>query len=355
MDTDISHVSNSSHSPRLVQPQGPFLMQPPMTPNTPSTCNPVPSANVLTSAADMEFSHKRTPSTQSEPDMALDRNDTFFTPQAKLVKPNPAAFHSTGLLSRKNRPRMTGHTMPETPLKKQFPYPPFRAAGTGGLLQKQHRLPGNSPFDLSLDHSNSTPARELLGSVRSKHNRSPFAETPVKNAKKVHLDSGFGHPSHLVDMTPQPPVRSFWQAISQESDSLTPQHPSIQPWPAGGESGLQSPASTRTRTRSQSSPPVQTSSLFQSRSGLFSSQIKRRPSASSTAIEDVFSASPGTTSKGLFGHATSKTNDGDMMDCDDGDPDIALEIHHRRSYSNLITGYPVFLTVGSIARSIFPR
>ncbi|KAJ3160193.1 Protein kinase, membrane associated tyrosine threonine 1 [Geranomyces michiganensis] len=81
--------------------------------------------------------HERLDSTYSEPDiLQADRfGSTFFTPQQKLVKPNPAAFHSTGLLSRKGRPLVAEHqtfTMPETPLKKgSTPALAFNRRGEG--------------------------------------------------------------------------------------------------------------------------------------------------------------------------------------------------------------------------------
>lgn len=45
---------------------------------------------------------------------------TFYTPQTKLAKPLPSAFHSTGLISKKHRPRHQHSTKPtpETPAKK---------------------------------------------------------------------------------------------------------------------------------------------------------------------------------------------------------------------------------------------
>ncbi|KAJ1924945.1 mitosis inhibitor protein kinase swe1 [Tieghemiomyces parasiticus] len=85
-------------------------------------------------------------------------DDGFFTPQpAKLVKPVASAFHSTGLLSKRNRPKpaevATPTFVPDTPCKKtpaRFAFTPTAAATPNARLTfgsplalppKKHRIP----------------------------------------------------------------------------------------------------------------------------------------------------------------------------------------------------------------------
>ncbi|KAJ8330278.1 mitosis inhibitor protein kinase swe1 [Batrachochytrium dendrobatidis] len=55
---------------------------------------------------------------------------SLFTPQQRLVKPTSAAFHSTGVLSRKSRRNYASQPTPETPIKQRKPINSFSAAAT---------------------------------------------------------------------------------------------------------------------------------------------------------------------------------------------------------------------------------
>ncbi|KAI8814894.1 hypothetical protein BJ742DRAFT_194134 [Cladochytrium replicatum] len=119
----------------------------------------------------------------------FDSSSSFLTPQNKLVRPVPAAFHSTGLISKKNRPKNNQPT-PETPLKKKDPLIGY---GTdtpeiGVFLSPTSSRTSNSVFSVESEFP-PTPSKGLQLANPRKHRKS-LNESPVKFNKKMNL--GFG-------------------------------------------------------------------------------------------------------------------------------------------------------------------
>ncbi|KNC97468.1 WEE protein kinase [Spizellomyces punctatus DAOM BR117] len=327
-----------------------------------STVPDTPSANDhrFGSNYTTHFIHKRTASAQSEPDMSQDRSATaFFTPQTKLVKPNPAAFHSTGLLSKKNRPRPSiSKPMPETPLKKGSHYPQYRSAGGSNVFKSS--APATAPPATTAPVPGTptsglppTPTRFPPSSIKAKHYRSPLQESPIKNAKKPHLNGDdFGSPTAS---------RSFWDMGGDLGTKDSPSRMAIctaQSSFARNLDPTHSPSTERSRVRSLSSPATQASSLFAAHFNheqSFHNNENHTPLKSSMSLENIFSTDDSMSiGRGIFNVAGQKGSD--MMDCDDDvhTPTTALPpspaglniSRHSvlKAYSHLVTPYPVFLT-----------
>ncbi|KAJ1670671.1 mitosis inhibitor protein kinase swe1, partial [Spiromyces aspiralis] len=102
----------------------------------------------------------------------------LFTPPAtKLVRPDPSAFASTGLVSKKNRPRppsCASFVMPDTPCKKS-PFFPGSAGATTTVF----------PSTLPQSFSSAAPDHYADPFRLGKH-RNPSLES-LKLSKKVHV------------------------------------------------------------------------------------------------------------------------------------------------------------------------
>ncbi|KAJ3133104.1 Protein kinase, membrane associated tyrosine threonine 1 [Geranomyces variabilis] len=303
------------------------------------------------------FPHERLDSTYSEPDiLQADRfGSTFFTPQQKLVKPNPAAFHSTGLLSRKGRPlanEQQTFTMPETPLKKGAT--PALAFNRRGEAFAPKALAPAAAFEPSTptSHQPPTPSRYPAGSVASKHYRSPLQDSPSKTSKKPHLNadgSPLGGKAFLQLASPVP------------NRSGTPGRRKLGLPPPGTPSARGGTASSSFASLSSQnddwngSPPsaAQKSALRLNCALAGSARSWKSGSAPSWgAASDA--DSPFTSSAPVGGSEPVQQNhgDADMMDCDpdfqtpttNGPPRIVSFTMPQLGINPLITSYPLFLT-----------
>ncbi|KAJ3087686.1 hypothetical protein HK102_010498 [Quaeritorhiza haematococci] len=132
--------------------------------------------DVFTKPLPPTFHHRRTQSASSSAQNQMSAS-TFFTPQAKLVKPIASAFHSTGFLSKKNKPRPnTLQPTPDTPSKK--------LQQTLGLVFLAAASPHPPP--LPSDVFPPTPTR--FSAAMNKKHRSPLQESPIKLNKKQHIN-----------------------------------------------------------------------------------------------------------------------------------------------------------------------
>ncbi|KAJ3039711.1 hypothetical protein HDV00_011943 [Rhizophlyctis rosea] len=301
----------------------------------------------------------------------------FFTPQNKLVKPDRSAFHSTGFLSKKNRPRQPQHqTMPETPLKKgatpafSFSFPGLASHSTPSAALPPSSSSSSYTEPPSPSHSNHlgifTPTKAPASSVRSKKHRSPLSESPVKSNKKIFLASSsptsarFNPTSVNAFPSPFPSL-----VVTDETSPVADRS-----WQAGLGPRFEKAGVARHRRRSHTSPSME-SKLF--RLNLSTPQDSNRstsaPSENSTPSTDsstrtvsnpfaVEGKGPGL----LDFSAVMDGDDTDMMDCDEETPKLLNEspngfssILKRRqpvlaAYSHLVTPYPRFLMMDYFTR-----
>ncbi|KAJ3272977.1 hypothetical protein HDV01_004883 [Terramyces sp. JEL0728] len=165
------------------------------------------------------------------------------TPNQRLVKPLATAFHSTGVISKKNKPKPHLHNTPITPIKqKQY----LDGAQTDSTLKpsllsaKPPKMPftpmtktpqtfsfyspcnsHNSPFGVTPFKQSSFKSNKLQ--------RSPLAESPLKSNKRLHLsndDSPQLKSSELNTTTLDTPVSKFKTGLLEMSPDLIPESPS---------------------------------------------------------------------------------------------------------------------------------
>jgi hypothetical protein len=104
-------------------------------------------------------------------------DEKFFTPQvSKLVKPCQFAFHTTGFISKKNRPKRSTQPTPDTPSKITSP-----------MYYFPHSSSTKKPLYLNRGHD--TP-RFTPSAAPTPTKFSPFFETPVKSSSRTHSTHG---------------------------------------------------------------------------------------------------------------------------------------------------------------------
>lgn len=318
----------------------------------------------------LQFCHERTASTYSEPDILAPDvvGSAFFTPQTKLVKPNPAAFHSTGLLSKKNRPRPTelAKPMPETPLKKGLPH--FVPNGRRTDIFHVAAAPATAPpATMAVEPGTPTgrlpptPTRFPISSVKSKHYRSPLQESPIKNSKKLHLNGNDASPTCIKSfgsfVTPAL-AKPALHLNTTPGDVGTPQS-----FFRGGsqyKDPSQSPSSGQSRYPGASPSATQIAlhrlnyGKHRAANNGHSENSPPSPSALIPPLASAFSLSH-TASTGASYSDMGDYPEADMMDCDiqvhtptTVDPPPRAQFGAPRqlafaAYNHLVTPYPLFL------------
>ena len=135
---------------------------------------------------------------------------TFLTPQARLVKPVAAGFLSTGIISKKNRPRDSKPT-PETPAKRLH----FHAAPVGQTPMIVRKTPAKQPPESPI-HTGSSIKKPL-------HYASSNQSTPSQ-PHKMFGRAAFDLPSSPPKFNIATPLRKL------ESDYSTPGSTSSRVW-----------------------------------------------------------------------------------------------------------------------------
>ncbi|KAJ3278502.1 hypothetical protein HK104_002286 [Borealophlyctis nickersoniae] len=282
------------------------------------------------------FFHNRRSSTASESDIPT--TSSYFTPQPKLVKPDRSAFHSTGFLSKKNRPRpVSTQPMPETPLKKgvqSFSFP--------GMSNHPTPLSLGVPPTLKLDPGTpgfgvpATPRKAPPSSIGSRKHRSPFSESPGRSNKKPHLSvpGDVTPPSRRISSSPYPQLLDEGRDSSPTQPGMTPRRESIGSFSSPG-------VETRLLQMRLSTPRGGKEGY-----GENSTPSTGSPTESSVSRVGLWGGRNG----GLinFRAALELSGDVDMMDCDDELPTPRHEGPTQRqparvAYNHLVTPYPRFL------------
>lgn len=138
----------------------------------------------------------------------------FETPGSRVVKPVPSAFHSTGLISKKNRPKLNSHITPDTPIKqKQTLQGIWKAPVTSSPVQPVQPL---QPF--SVPPASIRKPTGMFSNANFKTNRlqrSPLKESPTKIIKRPHLIPA----SPISGQTPKPAARTTCSITGSPLDS----------------------------------------------------------------------------------------------------------------------------------------
>ncbi|KAJ3315686.1 hypothetical protein HDV04_002100 [Boothiomyces sp. JEL0838] len=165
------------------------------------------------------------------------------TPNQRLVKPLATAFHSTGVISKKNKPKPHLHNTPITPIKhKQYldNVQPSSTMKTSLLSAKPPKMPftpmtktpqpfsfyspcnsHNSPFGV-------TPFKQSTFKS-NKLQRSPLAESPLKSNKRLHLSTDDSPQMKSSDLNIAPldtPVSKFKTGFLELSPGFEAESPS---------------------------------------------------------------------------------------------------------------------------------
>jgi hypothetical protein len=284
---------------------------------------------------------------------------TFYTPQTKLVKPVASAFHSTGFLSKKNRPRSTSaQQIPHTPTKKPPSIVPLSGFEVGAhdsdsafvVLGQSvasnpptRELSGSDPFGIPptpiRPFSVSTVTSAVKPSSQSRRHRSPLQESPIKSNKKPLLN--FNRLIQSVDGD---------ENASPTRSSKSKLHSAIDLDMAINDSNIHDQNHQKyinSQQRCSSSSAIHTSlkqSQHQVESPVPFSGLLFGPKGSATnSISPIRSIN--------YGHLAS--NSSDMMDCDD-DPKTpsntispvqpTFSLSSTIPVNHTITPYPRFLT-----------
>ncbi|TPX57775.1 hypothetical protein PhCBS80983_g03560 [Powellomyces hirtus] len=246
--------------------------------------------------------------------------------------------------------------MPETPLKKGVT-PGFMFNGRRNDIF--HATPATAPAATSSFEPGTptggglppTPTRYQIGSVKSKHYRSPLQESPIKNSKKMHLNgdgSPLGDKAHAPLASPLAKKTSLHTPSSRRLGA-----PRMMGTPMLYGNFADSPTASRGRHRSNSSPGTQVGSLRLDCKSLQGSRTIENensppgPRNLGSSIESPFDQTSSVSS-------TPHTADSDMMDCDVqhqtpttvAPPRPALFSARQpvqSAYNHLVTPYPLFL------------
>ncbi|KAI9022561.1 kinase-like domain-containing protein [Hyaloraphidium curvatum] len=94
---------------------------------------------------------------------------------AKVAKPTPRAFHSTGLLTKRNNKRLSTVSLPDTPSKKPGAAASLEVGGTGAWGFPSSDSAFGSGVTSGMHSENESP----LSSTKSVRDRTPFSGSPL--------------------------------------------------------------------------------------------------------------------------------------------------------------------------------
>lgn len=176
------------------------------------------------------------PAASSHATAKATENGSFSTPEAyKMAKPHPAAFMSTGLISKRNRNvdvppagSFASYAMPDTP-SKRVSFPPMNATPMSNSFSKQsHQLPEfgtpSSPFSFHAAASPKSFGKGVsifgdIGGKSSSHRRSSFVSIDgddIAQSPSNRIDSQ----SSNEDLPPTPTKKSNSFGRNSKENSL---------------------------------------------------------------------------------------------------------------------------------------
>ncbi|KAJ3310758.1 hypothetical protein HDU76_003299, partial [Blyttiomyces sp. JEL0837] len=348
----------------------------------PTTTTDIPSRNCIFDSPAKMHAEAGPSGSMSESHSGSGNGPAFFsTPQAKLVRPVAAAFNSTGILSKKSRPRTISATpTPETPTKKV----PLNYLTSTPIVPVNTSTINPSPVNVANDsesvflpptptrpiHSGSTfISNSAPNTIQSKKHRSPLQDSPFKNIKKLHLGEKLdgahteGMSSHGVNHYDGDVFKAPFKPSASETGGGFLSRQETWEVPRMGTPRtrcLSSPVFTHTNNNTNFLQPPPSPSPFASPGDRsHQSQIHNQPSSSSSSsiVSGFGHHNANAVAVVPDQHHPASSGGGEMMDCDVDmvhEPPVIVHappVHHHQHQQLQQLGLEV---PGNLGRTMSP-